>query len=177
MIVRGIAEWASVFEPNNLSGKYQVDICQLDKTAIKDLKSVGIDVKKGEGDKAGKGAYITAKSSKYAPKVWDRKKNEMHGHELIGNGSEIKASIKPYEWSFKGKSGISPGLNSLMVLSLVPYDNDDELEVEDDDEVPFDTGEDDDDLEQYVESLSNGRQGQLQVVVDVRARGGAADKL
>ena len=34
-----------------------------------------------------------------------------------------------------------------MVLSLVPYDNDDELEVEDDDEVPFDTGEDDDDLE------------------------------
>ena len=147
MIVRGIAEWASVFEPNNLSGKYQVDICQLDKTAIKDLKSVGIDVKKGEGDKADKGEYITAKSGKYAPKVWDRKKNEMSGEISIGNGSEIKASIKPYEWTFKGKSGVSPGLNSLMVLSLIPYGGDDELEAEDEDDVPFDTGEDDDDLE------------------------------
>ena len=44
MIVRGIAEWASVFEPNGLSGKYQVDICQLDKTTIKNLKAVGITI-------------------------------------------------------------------------------------------------------------------------------------
>jgi hypothetical protein len=34
-----------------------------------------------------------------------------------------------------------------MVLSLVPYGGDDELEAEDEDDVPFDTGEDDDDLE------------------------------
>ena len=140
MIVRGTAQWASVFEPNNLSGKYQVDIC-------KNLKAVGIDVKKGEGDKADKGDFITAKSGKYKPNVMDRKKNKWDEDTAIGNGSEIKASIKPYEWTFKGKSGVSPGLNSLMVLSLVAYDEDDELEAEDDDDIPFDTGEDDDDLE------------------------------
>lgn len=147
MIVRGTAQWASVFEPNNLSGKYQVDICQLDKMTIKNLKAVGIDVKKGEGDKADKGDFITAKSGKYKPNVMDRKKNKWDEDTAIGNGSEIKASIKPYEWTFKGKSGVSPGLNSLMVLSLVAYDEDDELEAEDDDDIPFDTGEDDDDLE------------------------------
>ena len=43
MIVRGKAQWASVFEPNELSGKYQVDICNLDGKTVKELEAVGID--------------------------------------------------------------------------------------------------------------------------------------
>lgn len=143
MIVRGTAEWASVFEPNDLSGKYQVDICKLDSKTVKELESVGINVRKGEGEKSDKGSYITAKAGKYPPKVWDRKKNPMDGTQLIGNGSEIKASIRPYEWNFKGKAGVSAGLNSLMVLSLVAYGGDDELEAED---LDADDGEDNEDF-------------------------------
>ena len=37
MIVRGTAKWASVFDVNEMSGKYQVDICNLDKETIKTL--------------------------------------------------------------------------------------------------------------------------------------------
>jgi hypothetical protein len=57
----------------------------------------------------------------------------MDGSVLIGNGSKIKASINPYSWTFKGKSGISAALNKMMVLKLVAYagnGNDDVLEPE-----------------------------------------------
>mgnify|MGYP004075422591 CR=1 FL=1 len=89
MIVRGTAEWASVFEPNDLSGKYQVDICKLDSKTVKELESVGINVRKGEGEKSDKGSYITAKAGKFPPKVWDRKKNPMDGSQLIATGTRL----------------------------------------------------------------------------------------
>ena len=139
MIVRGKAQWAHVFEPNELSGKYQVDICNLDGKTVKELEAVGIDVKTGEGDKAEKGRFIIAKSAKYPPKIVDRSGDVMDETVLIGNGSQIKASIRPYEWNFKGKAGVGAGLNSLMVLSLVEYGGLDELD-------PEDSGEDNDEL-------------------------------
>ena len=139
MIVRGKAQWAHVFEPNELSGKYQVDICNLDAKTVKELEAVGIDVKTGEGDKAEKGRFIIAKSAKYPPKVVDRRGDVMDETVLIGNGSQIKASIRPYEWNFKGKAGVGAGLNSLMVTSLVEYGGLDDLDPEDD-------GEDNDEL-------------------------------
>ena len=144
MIGRGVAQWAHVFEPNQLSGKYQIDICNLDKDTVKQLEAVGIDVKAGEGDKSDKGRYIIAKSGKYAPKIVDRRGDVMGGETLIGNGSQVKASIRPYEWNFKGKAGVGAGLNSLMVTSLVEYVGLDELEPEHED-IPF-SGEDDDEL-------------------------------
>ena len=96
MIVRGTAQWAHVFEPNELSGKYQVDICNIDKKTDKQLQSVGISVKSGDGEKAEKGQYITAKSGKYAPRVLDRRGHVMDGSTLIGNGYKVKASIRTY---------------------------------------------------------------------------------
>jgi|TARA_R110000787_G_scaffold240714_2_gene346895 hypothetical protein len=133
MIVRGTAQWASVFDVNEMSGKYQVDICNLDKDTVKDLEKRGLTVKKGQDNKKEYGSYITAKSSKYAPKVLDNMAQPMDGSVLIGNGSKIKASINPYSWTFKGKSGISAALNKMMVLKLVAYagnGNDDVLEPE-----------------------------------------------
>mgnify|MGYP003145991365 CR=1 FL=1 len=130
MIVRGTAKWASVFEPNEMSQKYQVDICNLDKDTIKQLKKVGLDVKTGEGNKEDQGSYITAKASKYAPRVLNNLGEVMDGSSLIGNGSKIKASITPYSWNFKGKTGVSAALNSLMVLKLIAYGGGDVLEPE-----------------------------------------------
>lgn len=149
MIVRGTAQWASVFEPNELSGKFQIDVCNLNTETVKSLKSVGIDAKKGTGDKADKGRFITAKSKKYPPKVMDRRAQAMDGSILIGNGSEVKVSIRPYAWTFGDKTGVGAGLNSVMVTSLVEYGGSEELEPEDDfddNEVPFDTEEEIDEL-------------------------------
>ena len=139
MIVRGTAKWASVFEPNVMSGKYQVDICNLDDKTIKELKKHGLDVKKGTDKKEDQGHYITAKASKYAPRVLNNKREVMDGSDLIGNGSTIKVSITPFKWNFQGKSGVSAALNSLMVVKLEEYGGGDYLEADPDDDFSFDS--------------------------------------
>tara|TARA_R100000687_G_C6378255_1_gene131356 strand:- start:88 stop:519 length:432 start_codon:yes stop_codon:yes gene_type:complete len=143
MIVRGTAQWAHVFEKSTMSNKYQVDVCNLDKKTVKALTDLGIDVKKGEGDKSDKGNFIIAKAANYPPVVKDRQGNPMDGTVLIGNGSKIKVSLQPYDWTFKGKSGVGAGLNGLMVTSLVQWGGADELEPEEDDD---DIGEESDEL-------------------------------
>ena len=70
----------------------------------------------------------------------------MDGSTLIGNGSKVKASIRPYEWNFKGNAGVGAGLNGLMVTSLIEYGGVDELEPEDDDDDELIDGEDDEEL-------------------------------
>ena len=131
MIVSGTAKWASVLEPNSMSSKYQVDICQLDKKTVKELENVGITVKIGEGDKADQGSYVTAKTVR-PPRVMDSKKNPWPTDKFVGNGSKIKVSINPYEWKFQGKSGVSASLNSMMVVNFIEYTGGgDDLDEED----------------------------------------------
>ena len=80
MIVRGNAMWASVFDKNTLSDKYQIDICNLDNKTVKELEKAGLKVKSGDGDKADKGSYIIAKST-FPPKVMDRRKSDRRANE------------------------------------------------------------------------------------------------
>jgi len=129
MIVRGTAMWASVFDKNTLSDKYQIDICNLDKDTVKELEKAGMNVKKGEGEKADKGSFINAKST-FPPKVMDKGKRRWDEDSKIGNGSAIKCSIDLFEWSMNGKSGVSAGIKAVMVTNLIEYEGDDELEAE-----------------------------------------------
>ena len=117
MIVKGVAEWACVHSPNQLSNKYQIDICQLDKKDIKALEDSGVTVKNGSGDKAGKGSYVTAKTVR-PPKIMDAAKKEWPNTIMIGNGSTVKCSVTPFEWVFQKKSGVSVSLNAVMVLDF-----------------------------------------------------------
>ena len=117
MIVKGVAEWACVHAPNQLSNKYQIDICQLDKKDALALSESGVEVKSGSGDKAGKGNYVTAKTVR-PPKVMDAAKKEWPPTIKIGNGSTVKCSVTPFEWVFQKKSGVSVSLNAVMVLDF-----------------------------------------------------------
>lgn len=155
MIVYGTAEWASVFEPNSMSGKYQVDICNLDKNTVKKLEDEGIPVKEGEvksdgKDTTHKGSFITAKST-VAPMVVDSAKNIWPSTMKIGNGSRVKVSVTPFDWTFKSKSGVGASLNSVMVIDFVemPTSRGEDLEEETEGYVlssdPFDAEDDDDD--------------------------------
>ena len=134
MIVRGKADWPSLYERNDMSKKYQIDICNIDAKTVKQLEAAGIDVKTGEGEKAYKERYIIAKADKYRPRVLDRRGDLWDENVLIGNGSEIKASVTAFKYNHKGKDGIGCGLNDLMVTSLVERSGVDELDPEDDDE-------------------------------------------
>ena len=143
MIVRGTAFWSSVFDgfPNKKSEKYQVDVCFLDDDTIKKLEDNGLTVKEDEDPKKKyyRGKFITAKGNR-PPQVFDASKRAWNSDHLIGNGSTVKISAHPYDWTWKGDAGRSLGLNQLMVLKHVEYEVD-ELEAE---EVPFD---DEDDVE------------------------------
>ncbi len=130
MIVRGNAMWASLFDKNALSDKYQIDICNLDKDTVKELEKGGLKVKVGEGDKADKGSYIIAKST-FEPKVMDKSKRKWDREISIGNGSSVKCSVDLFEWTMNQKKGVSAGLKAVMVTNLIEYMGDDELDAED----------------------------------------------
>ena len=130
-VVKGNAMWASLFEPNTMSDKYQVDICNLDKKDCKAIESLGIPVRVGEGDKADKGSFITAKT-KLVPKVVDSAKNAWPESMKIGNGSVVKCSISPYEWRYQKKAGVAASLNSIMIIDYKPYVGVDDIDAEED---------------------------------------------
>lgn len=121
--------WAFLDTPNQLSGKYQVDLCNLTKGAVDALKSMGVNVL-SKSEQPEKGQYITAKSVNYPIKTED-----VNGAPItakVGNGSKGIALLKPYEYSYKGKKGVGIGINKLIVTDLVVYEGADATETADD---------------------------------------------
>lgn len=121
--------WAFLDTPNQLSGKYQVDLCNLTKGAVDALKGMGVNVL-SKSEQPEKGQYITAKSVNYPIKTED-----VNGAPItakVGNGSKGIALLKPYEYSYKGKKGVGIGINKLIVTDLVVYEGADATETADD---------------------------------------------
>lgn len=118
--------WAELNKINDLSGKYQVNLCQLSEAAVKALEDVGINVLEKEEF----GKYITCKSA-IPIKAYDKDGGEIK--EMIGNGSKAKAAVVPYEWVYKNKKGVSPSLSNLVITDLVVYEKG--IALENDEEV------------------------------------------
>lgn len=113
--------WAQLNEPNEMSGKYQVDLAQLSDAAVKELTALGINVNKREDDEYERGHYITCKST-YPIKATNSDGLPIATDIRVGNGSDAIAVVDAYEWKFKGKSGKSPSLTTLVVTDLVAYE-------------------------------------------------------
>jgi hypothetical protein len=111
--------WAFLDTPNQMSGKYQVDLCNLTKGAVEALEGMGIPVY-SKADKPEKGHYITAKSFNYPIKAEDMEGNPITAK--VGNGSRGIALINPYQYSYKGKKGVGAGINKLVVTDLKVYE-------------------------------------------------------
>jgi hypothetical protein len=107
--------WAFLDTPNQMSGKYQVDLCNLSKNTIKALEEMGIPVR----NKEDKGFFITAKSKNYPITTVDSAGNKVTAK--VGNGSRGIALIKPYAYNKNGKSGVAAGINKLTITNLVEY--------------------------------------------------------
>lgn len=106
--------WAQMNKVNEMSGKYQINLCDLSDAAAQALENMGIEVKEKEGH----GKFITCKSAK-PMRAFDEDGKEIE--EDIGNGSKAKAIITAYEWKYKNKKGVSPSLKKLVVTDLVMY--------------------------------------------------------
>lgn len=121
--------WAFLDKVNDMSGKYQVDLCNLSPAAVGALEDMGLSV----NSKEGKGFFITCKSTNPI-RAYDEAGKEITGVN-VGNGSEGIAVISTYEWQFKNKTGVSPSLRKLTITELEVYSEDgdeDALEVEED---------------------------------------------
>jgi hypothetical protein len=113
--------WASLQEVNRMSGKFQVDLCQLSNAAVEALEMMGLSVR----NKEGQGDFVTVKS-KYPIRIYDTDSKEITG-VLVGNGSKGKAVLSYYDWkSPAGQAGRSPEMYKLVVTDLIPYGNKEE---------------------------------------------------
>ena len=121
--------WAFLRKRNEMSGKYQVDLCNLTDGDAAALEQLGVVVKENV-NKPEKGKYITCKSANYEIDAYDTHGNPIK--EEVGNGSKARALIGVYEWKFKGKKGVSPSLKKLVITDL---NEDKPGKVEDDDEL------------------------------------------
>lgn len=110
--------WAQLTKVNDMSGKYQVNLCNLSDAACTALEEMGITVNVGEDKKEEMGRYITCKSNN-PYKAYNEDGEEIE--TLIGNGSKAKAMVGFYPWTYKNKKGISPSLGKLVVTDLVAY--------------------------------------------------------
>lgn len=127
-VLRGQCFWADIRKPNDMSGKLQMDIGNMDEASVKLLKAADIPLK-NKGDE--RGDFITLKGApEYPPRVTDSKKNALAEPVRLGNGTKIKVPFAPYDWDFKGKTGTSIGLNSIMVLDLVTFSSGEEMDEE-----------------------------------------------
>ena len=124
-------QWAFFNKKSEMSGKYQVDLTNLSDGAVKALQEVGLEPRQRQ-DKPEKGWFITAKSN-YEIKPVDNGGNEIT--DAVGNGSRAVALIKPYEWSWKNKKGVSPSLVKIIITDLKVYNPD--SAVEEEDEIPL----------------------------------------
>jgi hypothetical protein len=125
--VKATVMWCFHNKPNDMSNKFQVDLCNLSDNAVKALESIGLEVRKRE-DKPEKGFYITCKST-VPMKVFDANGSDLT-NVAIGNGSTATAVVGAYSWSWKNKKGTSASLTKLVVDSLVAYDAPESEEVD-----------------------------------------------
>jgi hypothetical protein len=122
--------WAFLDKPNELSGKYQVDLCNLSKDAAKALTEMGVSVRKRE-DQPEKGFFVTAKSSNYPIKTVDMDGNVINGIK-VANGSKAVALLAPYEYTYQKKKGVAVGIDKLIITDLKIYESDVEVDETED---------------------------------------------
>jgi len=124
-IISGKAYWASLIQPNTtFEPCWSIDV-SLDQENKKKVMADGLQIKNKNDDR---GDFITIKrkvtkrdgSTRNAPEIIDAAKNPWDA-SLIGNGSVVNVKYQPYEYTVRGKKGVSADLIKVQVVSLVPY--------------------------------------------------------
>jgi|DEB0MinimDraft_10_1074344.scaffolds.fasta_scaffold36229_2 hypothetical protein len=123
VVIEATLYWPFLGKVNDMSGKYQVDLGQLDKNAIKAIQSLGLTVRTDQPkdeDKPDREQFITAKSN-YPFKVLFKNGVSVVPVDKIGNGTKARIKVNSYDWQFKGKSGSSLSAKVIQVTDLVEY--------------------------------------------------------
>lgn len=129
--IKATIMWAFLDQRNDMSGAYQVDLCDLSKAAVQALSDMGIEAKHKED----KGYFITAKSKNYVIEALTPDGERIPEGVKVGNGSKATAIVGAYPWTFKNKKGFSPSVKKLVITDLIKYSGkatvDDAIDVDD----------------------------------------------
>jgi hypothetical protein len=113
--ISGTLMWAFLDTPNELSGKYTVDICHLSEKDIATLEAAGAKAR----HKDEKGFFVTAKSSNYPIKPIDTQGKPVTSK--VGNGTKADALVTFYDHKFSKQHGLGVGMYKLVITDLVEY--------------------------------------------------------
>lgn len=128
--VTGIAMYPALARQNRMTGKYSMDITQLDDETVKALEEEGVNVKESDD----KGRWILVKSD-YKPKVKDTKGNDVPDEVIqkIGNGSKVSIPLKVYMTEYKKKKYYKVSLGTVFLRKLEEFQLAPDFDDEDDD--------------------------------------------
>jgi len=119
VVINATIMYAQLAEKNEMSDKYQVDLCEISPAGVRKLEEMGITVNNNP-EKPEKGDFITCRSQR--PIFAYDTEGEAVEPTIIGNGSQCAAAVSSFDWKFKNKSGTSPSLQRLVITSLEVYD-------------------------------------------------------
>lgn len=124
--------WANLRQRNEMSGKYQVDLCNLNEKQKEALEDAGISVRNKGDDR---GDFVTAKSSNFEIVPVDSEGLEVSANVLVGNGTKASVITETYEWKHAPtkRSGVSLGIKigGLMITGMNEYKPASEASFED----------------------------------------------
>ena len=137
MRIKGKAYWVYNRRPNEMSGKYQIDIANLDAKTVKSLKKMKLPLMNKDDER---GDYITLKSS-FPYKIVDAKKNELDEEFSVGNGSTVIAVFETYEYEPQNdnQTGVGAGPRIIQILELVEFEGSEKYLEELEEEEGFET--------------------------------------
>lgn len=119
--IKATVAFPSFTRPNQMSGKYSVQLANLSDAAVSKLEELGV-VAKFKDDAYGRGQFIECKSgypidnSKYET-VLDDAGLPMDA-DKVGPGSKVEAVIKTFDWTMGARSGTSARIVKLVVREL-----------------------------------------------------------
>lgn len=126
--VDGLAFYACILRPNKESGAFCVDLA-VDEDTSNTLKGLGLQpAKRQDGTKVthedtGMDVFrfkkkLTDRNGKALtkPQLVDSSGNPLD--VLVGNGSKVRLYGSAFSYTFKGRSGVSGGLDALQVIEL-----------------------------------------------------------
>lgn len=114
--------WACTQHPNPSADKeqYTVNLSNLSEKAVQALQSMGVTVRNDPVKREAEGNYITCKSN-YKIDAVDKDGNPIPATVKIGNGSKATVIVSSYEWTYRGKKGVSPSIKKLTITDLIEY--------------------------------------------------------
>jgi len=139
--VDGIAVYASVHKPNQISAAYSVDLV-VDEKVEAELTALGLQPARSKTGDFVQHKGFEGKVFRFKRKVQDRKGNTLTppgvfdsqgnaigANTLIGNGSKVRLYGNAYSYTTpQGVSGVAGGLNNLQVIPLVEFGGVDKID-------------------------------------------------